>query len=230
MRTSTELTVVAVATGELLVRRQYDPAFDPAIFFQRINLLESDLDSILPDIPYLTDEQLVELFQQLRGVDKRTWKAQAAILYEAKQRSIYGDRAWEAMGRSFGIGWRQAYNLARVWQTFFTNDRGQFCNQLQNSALEEVTWYIVASETQMPQYWLHHADDQKAQDPSYSIQDFRDEVRFAGAGIEGDPNGNREPGKRCRWLRVYCEKLDQVVRPGQCPGCDIYPFIEEALR
>ena len=136
-RTTTELTVVSVSTGEVLVKRHYDPSFDPSAFFQRVNVLEADLESLLPGIPYLTDDQLVELFQQLRGVDKRTWKAQAAILYEAKQRSVYGDRAWEAMGRSFGVGWRQAYNLARVWQTFFTNDTGEFCNQLQNSPLEE---------------------------------------------------------------------------------------------
>ena len=58
-------------------------------------------------------------------------KAQAAILWEAKQRSVYGDRAWEAMGRSFGIGWRQAYNLARVWDTFFRDEEGEFCSQMQ---------------------------------------------------------------------------------------------------
>ena len=229
-RTSTELTVVSVTTGEILVKRHYDSSFDPSAFFQRVNVLEADLEALLPGIPYLTDEQLVELFQQLRGVDKGTWKAQAAILYEARQRSVYGDRAWEAMGRSFGIGWRQAYNLARVWQIFFTNDSGQFCNQLQNSPLEESTWYVVASETQMPQYWLHFAEDRKASDPGYSIADFKDEIRLAGAGIEQDPNGSRPDGKRCQWLRVYCEKLDQVVRPGQCSGCDVFPFIQEALR
>ena len=134
------------------------------------------------------------------------------------------------MGRSFGIGWRQAYNLARVWQTFFTNDSGEFCNQLQNCSLEESTWYVVASETQMPQYWLHFAEDQKASDPTYSIADFKEDIKLAGAGMEQDPNGTRPAGKRCQWLRVYCEKLDQVVRPGQCPGCDVYPFIQEALR
>lgn len=49
----------------------------------------------------LADDQLVELFQQLRSIDQRTWVAQAAICWEAKQRSVYGDRAWEAMGKSF---------------------------------------------------------------------------------------------------------------------------------
>ncbi len=125
---------------------------------------------MLPGIPYLTDDQLVELFQQLRSVDKGTWKAQAAILYEAKQRSVYGDRAWEAMGRSFGIGWRQAYKLARVWQTFFTNERRPILQSIAKFTLEEVTWYIVARpRPRCPQYWLHYAEDRKAADPGYTI-------------------------------------------------------------
>ena len=134
------------------------------------------------------------------------------------------------MGRSFGIGWRQAYNLARVWRTFFLDEQGEFCNQLQNSALEESTWYVVASETDAPRFWLQYAEDQKAYDPGYSIADFRDEVRIAGATQTEASNCGISAQKSCKWLRVYCAKLDRVVRPGQCPGCDTYPLIQEALR
>jgi hypothetical protein len=229
-RSPSELLVTAVATGETIVRRRYDPGFDASDYIQGINVLEANLEALLPGIPYLTDEQLVEVFQQLRGVGSGAWKAQAAVLWEAKQRSVYGDRAWEAMGRSFGIGWRQAYNLARVWQTFFIDEKGQFCIQMQNSSLEEVTWYVVASETDSPLFWLNYAEDQRAFDPGYTVADFKDEIRIAGAGQEQGPNGTSDSGKSCRWLRVYCEKLDRVVRPGQCPGCDVYPFIQEALR
>ncbi len=57
-------------------------------------------------------------------------------------------------------------------------------------------------------------------------------MRFASPapGLDPEPDGMRADGKRCHWLSVYCEKLDQVVRPGQCPGCDAFPFIQEALR
>ena len=227
-RSPFELVVTAVGTGDTIMRRHYAPDFNASTYFQSINVLEANLEALLPGIPYLTDEQLVELFHQLRDVNKGAWKAQAAVLWEAKQRSVYGDRAWEAMGRAFGIGWRQAYNLARVWQTFFLDEQGQFCIQMQNSTLEEVTWFVVASETEAPQFWLNYAEDQKAFDPGYSIADFKDEIRIAGAAQQHPAGGGAR--KSCRWLRVYCEKLDRVVRPGQCPGCDVYPFIQEALR
>jgi hypothetical protein len=131
------------------------------------------------------------------------------------------------MGKSFGIGWRQAYNLARVWETFF-GSQGEFCIQVQNSALEEVTWYVVASETTDPHFWLGYAEDRKAEDPGYSIADFREEIRAAGAATDAAPL----PGDgRCRWLRVYCAKLGRVVSPGRCPGCDeAVPALEGTLR
>jgi len=228
-RSDTELMVTAVPTGEVVLRRLSDPDFDASQYFQELNLVESQMNAIVRGVPYLTDDQLVDLFGYLRSLDQRTWKAQAAILWEAKQRSVYGDRAWEAMGRSFGIGWRQAYNLARVWDTFFRDEEGQFCNQLQNSALGEVTWYIVASQTEEPSFWLAYAEDRKAEQPNYSISDFRDEIDIAGATREEtEPVAPGSDGKRCEWLRVYCAKLGRVVRPDACPGCDTIPFLKEA--
>ena len=84
--------------------------------------------------------------------------------------------------------------------------------------------------TQVPHFWLQYADDRKAFDPAYSTWDFKEEIRAAGGKEDSDPDGSGEDGKRCRWLRVYCERLDQIIRPGQCPGCDVPPSIKERLR
>jgi hypothetical protein len=230
-RTESQLVVTKVETGEVLARRLYEPGFEASAFFQNLNLVDLQLEAVLPAIPYLTDEQLVELFSYFKGVGKKSWRAQAAILWEAKQRSVYGDKAWEAMGTSFGVGWRQAYNLARVWDTFFKGDNGEFCNQLQNCPLEESTWYVVAAETTAPHFWLGYAEDRKAFDPGYSISDFKEEIKAAGAKADETPCGSREPGERCRWLRSFCTKLGRVVRQGECPGCDDLPhIIQERLR
>jgi len=229
-RSESELVVTAVPTGEIVLRRLSDPDFDPSQYFQELNLVESQMNAIVRGVPYLTDDQLVDLFGYLRSLDQRTWKAQAAILWEAKQRSVYGDRAWEAMGRSFGIGWRQAYNLARVWETFFRDEEGQFCIQMQNSALPEVTWYVQASQTDAPQFWLGWAEDRNAEDPGYSVADFKDDINAAGASTGAAPLPRSE-SEGCRWLRVYCIKLKRVARPGDCPGCDTgVPAIAEAAR
>jgi hypothetical protein len=230
-RTDRRLLVTEVASNEVVVRRLFDPDFSPSHYFQELNLLEPRLDGLVQGIPYLTDGQLVDLFSYLRGLDKHTWNAQAAVLWEAKRRSVYGDRAWEAMGRTFGIGWRQAYNLARVWEVFFLGKDGQLCNQMQNCSLQEVTWYIVSSQTDAPHFWLAYAEDRKAEDPGYSISDFRAEIQIAGAGkeeLEAAPAG--EDKDRCPWLRMYCTKLGRLVRPGECSACGVgVPPVEEAM-
>ena len=228
-RTDRQLLISQVPTGEVVARRLFDPDFNPSVYFQELNTLEAGLDDLVQGIPSLTDDQLVDLFSYLRTFDHRTWKAQAAILWEAKRRSVYGDRTWEAMGRSFGIGWRQAYNLARVWEVYFLGEKGEFCNQLQNCSLQEVTWYIVASETEAPRFWLAYGEDRKAEDPGYSVADFREEIRIAGAK-QDDPLFPDSDSQRCKWLRVYCTKLRKVVRPGDCPGCDTgVPSTAEAV-
>jgi len=229
-RSERELVVTAVPAGEVVLRRLSDPDFDAPRYFQELNLVESQMNAIVRGVPYLTDDQLVDLFGYLRSLDQRTWKAQAAILWEAKQRSVYGDRAWEAMGRSFGIGWRQAYNLARVWETFFRDEEGQFCIQMQNSALQEVTWYVQAAQTDSPAFWLAWAEDRNAEDPGYSVADFKDDICAAGASTGAAPLPRSE-SEGCRWLRVYCIKLKRVARPGDCPGCDTgVPTTVEAVR
>jgi len=220
-RTDQELLVTDVATGQVVARRLFNSDFRPSEYFHELNLLEGRLDILVQGIPYLTDDQLVDLFSYFSGLDQQAWKARAAILWEAKRRSVYSDRAWEAMGCTFGIGWRQAYNLARVWEVFFLGEDGQFCSQLQNSTLQEVTWYIVASQTDSPHFWLAYAEDRKAENPSYTISDFREEVRTAGAQREDfEPLLNGEK-QSCRWLKTYCMKLGRVVRSRDCTRCDI---------
>ena len=230
-RTESQLVVTSVETGEVIARRLYEATFEASAFFQNLNLVDLQLEAVLPAIPYLTDEQLVELYAYFKGVGKKSWRAQAAILWEAKQRSVYGDKAWEAMGRTFGLGWQYAYKLAKVWETFFKGPAGEFSHQSENSSLEEVTWYILASETQSPHFWLGYAEERKAFDPGYSISDLKEEIKAAGAKSEEALCGSREPGERCRWLRAFCTKLGRVVRQGECPGCDDLPhIIQERLR
>ena len=112
---------------------------------------------------------------------------------------------------------------------YFRGEKGEYCNELQNCSLQEVTWYIVASETEAHHFWLACGEDRRAEDSGYSVADFREEIRIAGANKE-DPLAPGSDTQRCRWLRVYCTKLRRVVRPGDCPGCDAdVPSTPEAV-
>jgi hypothetical protein len=86
-RTDQELVVTDVATGELVARRLFNSDFRPSEYFHELNLLEGRLDTLVQGIPYLTDDQLVDLFSYFSGLDQQAWKARAAILWEAKRRS-----------------------------------------------------------------------------------------------------------------------------------------------
>ena len=218
-RTDRQLLVRDVTTGEVVLRRLFDPDFSPSQYFQELNLLEPRLEALLQGIPYLSDDQLVELFQSVRGLGKEAWKLEAAVMWEAKRRSVYGDRAWEAMGRTFGIGWRQAYNLAKVWEVFFLGEEGGFCTQVQDCSLEEVTWYVVSSRTDAPHFWLGYAEDQKAQNPSYSITDFKADLAIAGQCKEDPVSSRASP---CQWLQMYCVRKGEPVSREVCRTCSLY--------
>ena len=95
-------------TGEQVMRRLYNPEMDAPSLFQILNVAEDSLGRFFEALPYLTDDQLKEAFTCACSIGKRSWLVQGAILYEAQQRSTYGDRTLETIARGFEISQRQA--------------------------------------------------------------------------------------------------------------------------
>src|SRR2546428_11533103 len=116
------LRVVDRRTDQEVMRRRYDPDFDPATFFHLLNVVDGSLTQALSAIAYLDDEQLVEAFRSSQSLGKQSWLLQAAILHEAQRRSVHGDRSLEAIARRFEISVRQAEKYALVWRLFFAPD------------------------------------------------------------------------------------------------------------
>ena len=117
-RSQVRLAITDARTGQLMCRRLYDLGFDAGALFGMLNLLEGGFDHLLEHIPYLSDEQLVELFAYLRSLGRQAWRAQAAILWEAGQRSVYGQHTVEAIARRFDIAYRTAAEYIQVYETF----------------------------------------------------------------------------------------------------------------
>ena len=89
------------------MRRLRNPDLDVPFLFQQLNAPEALVTSLLQALPYLTDEQMVEAFSYANSFGKRSWLLQAAILYEAQKRSIYGEKTLEAIrSPSEKHGWR----------------------------------------------------------------------------------------------------------------------------
>jgi len=226
------IRIIDRRTGREIMRRLHAPDFDASSFFQLLNLMDGSLADALTQVPYLDDEQLVEAFRASRALGKRSWLLQAAILYEAQRRSVYGDRSLEAIARRFETSLRQAEKYALVWRLFFASDeaddqdgRGAKNVNVDAFSLEEPSWYVVAAtESPEPQRWLAYAQDKKAESPRYSINDFRQEIQQAvGAGIrvleETTPPAPGPPPRipwDCPWVKPYCTRSGRPLPAEQC--------------
>src|SRR5207245_326790 len=121
-QSETELRVTDKRTGTEVMRRLYRQGFDAGAFLSGFSQTELVLGDGIGSIAFLDDEQLVEAFRISRTVGKKAWLIQAAILYEAQRRSVYGEGRVVAIARQFEIGVRQAEKYALVWRTFFNRD------------------------------------------------------------------------------------------------------------
>ena len=196
------------------MRRLFGKDFDAPTFFHQLTLSEDRLERLIHDVPYLTDEQLVEAFACSRSLGKRAWVIQAAILYEAQQRSVYGDHSLEAIARRFDISLRQAQKYALVWKLYFRESVN-----VDAILLNEPSWYVVAaSESTEPEFWLGHAQDRKAQDPRYSIAEFREDIRLGKDVIE---TGIETPIPPCPWQTSHCEKVLELIASDRCQDCTV---------
>jgi hypothetical protein len=219
-------------TGREVMRRLHSSDFDASSFFQLLNLMDGSLTDALAEVLYLDDEQLVEAFRASRSLGKRSWLLQAAILYEAQRRSVYGERSLEAIARRFEISLRQAEKYALVWRLFFASGEGDDQGgqggknvNVDAFSLQECSWYVVAAtESPEPQRWLAYAQDRKAESPRYSISDFRGDIRqAAGAGIRvlGETTAPApEPPPRipwdCPWVKPYCTRSGRPLPAEEC--------------
>ena len=242
----TELKVTDRRTGTEVMRRLGRQGFDAGAFLSGFGQIEVVLGEGIGSIAFLDDEQLVEAFRISRTVGKKAWLVQAAILYEAQRRSVYGEGRVVAIARQFEIGVRQAEKYALVWRTFFNRDEtpealhGPSTNSVNVDAifLEEPSWYVVAAtESPEPHKWLAYAQDRKAENPRYSISDFRSDIQSVHPpSVEtlvpaGDVDERRGRWWQCPWVEPFCTRDGRPIPVEEC-GCerDRDPVIALARR
>lgn len=233
VRSSEGIWVFDKQTGNQIMRRLYRPGVDPSALFQILNLAEDSLRGISEALPYLTDDQLVEAFTYACSFGKRSWLVQAAILYEAQQRSTYGDRTLEAIARRFEISRRHAQKYALVWKVFFAGDGGIENANIDVFSLDQPSWYVVAAtETQEPDKWLAYAQDRKQEDIRYSITSFRHDIQRAGMHRPSpdvqqmqDESQMNVPlptlmQRACPWIKTFCVRSGKPVTVDDCHDCE----------
>jgi len=208
-------------TGEQVMRRLYQPDLDTPSIFQSLNVAENSLSQLFQVMAYLSDDQLVEAFNYATGFGKRSWLVQAAVLYEAQQRSIYGKQSLEAIARRFEIGIRQAQKYALVWKVFFEREGTEENVNIDAIVLDQPSWYVIAAtETKEPEKWLAYTQDRKQEDPRYSVADFRRDVQQSNLETyRHDERYSDQPNvplplvvrQDCPWLRLVCVQSGRLI-------------------
>lgn len=233
VRSHDGIRVLDKHTGEQVMRRMYHPDLDTPSIFQNLNMAEGSLTQLFDVMAYLSDDQLVEAFNYASSFGKRSWLVQAAVLYEAQQRSIYGKQSLEAIARHFEIGLRQAQKYALVWKVFFGGDGIEENVNIDAIVLDQPSWYVVAAtETKEPEKWLAYAQDRKQEDPRYSVADFRRDVQRSNLSLldtDGqDGNHNDQPNvplpvvvqRDCPWIKQFCVLSGKPVSIETCNDCE----------
>ncbi|MDA1128517.1 MAG: HNH endonuclease signature motif containing protein [Chloroflexi bacterium] len=229
VRSQDGISVLDKSTGEQVMRRRYKPDLDTPSIFQSLNVAEDSLAQLFQVMAYLSDDQLVEAFNYAAGFGKRSWLVQAAVLYEAQERSIYGKQSLEAIARRFEIGIRQAQKYALVWKVFFEREGTEENVNIDAIVLDQPSWYVVAAtETKEPEKWLAYAQDRKQEDPRYSVADFRRDVQQSNFETDGnDERYSDQPNaplpvlvrQDCPWLRLVCVQSGRLLAIDDCNDC-----------
>jgi len=232
IRSEDGIIVLDKSTGDQVMRRRHKPDLDIPSIFQSLNVAEDSLNQLFQVMAYLSDDQLVEAFNYAAGFSKRSWLVQAAVLYEAQERSIYGKQSLEAIARRFEIGIRQAQKYALVWKVFFERDGSEENVNIDAIVLDQPSWYVVAAtETKEPEKWLAYAQDRKQEDPRYSVAAFRRDVQQSNLETNGhggdyldEPNVPLPTIVRqdCPWIRLVCVESGMLVPVDDCNNC-VFP-------
>ncbi len=222
--------VIDKHTGAQIMRRFSDPGFDVHSLFQLLNQVEDSITHLVDALPYLLDDQLVEAFSHALSFGKRAWLLQAAILFEAQQRSTYGHNTLEAIARRFEIGIRQAQKYALVWKVFFARSDEEENVNIDAILLDEPSWYVVAvTETNDPEKWLAYAQDKKIEDLRYSVATFRRDIimaRFT-QSVDDAKEGRKDfddlPSLNswaCPWTKLLCTHSGRPIPYRECKACE----------
>ena len=169
------ITFADPETGEIIKTTTlipYDAPEDSTIVAEA-NAIERwlDPDAVVNSLKDKSTEELLGLYHSLVTIRQLAWTAQCAIIAELKGRASYGDKAVETVASQLGISRTTAYYRANEAELLSDPE----CAPL-TTVLPQESWWAVASDTPEPKRWLQHAAERKADNPGYSIRQFKAEI------------------------------------------------------
>lgn len=140
------------------------------------------------------DEALATLYEELRHLKHRLWMAQAAIINEMQSRANYGDATAKHVAAALGCGERTVQSRGQIFREIISKPE---CSQACEKLLGE-SFYKEAVSTDNPIHWINYASERKVENPSYTVAQFREEIRS-----DGEESSLRQ-------VVLYCERQNQA--------------------
>ena len=134
-------------------------------FFDGLSKIEDYFEHVESQISMLDNEGLKLLYEYLTTINNASWKAQCAVIHEAKTRRI----DMKSIASEFNISVAQAYRDAQIYEVFLSSGNIH--------SIEDKTFYQLALSADSPVDAINHAESRKMSDPSYSTRDFRKYIK-----------------------------------------------------
>jgi len=122
------------------------------------------------------DEVLATLYDELRGLKRRLWTVQAAIINVMLERAQYGEAVAKHVAAALGCSERTVQSRGQIYREIIAKPEcAQACERLQ-----EESFYREAVCTDDPVRWINYADERKVANPAYTVAQFRAEIGAQG--------------------------------------------------
>lgn len=117
----------------------------------------------------MSREELIEFHGLLRELYRRLWVLTAGVVSELHSRTNYSTEGEVQLAKDLAVARATVYRRSRLFRELLEGGKKDPAPEL-----VEETWYWMALATPEPQKWLDRAAAKKAEDPRFSIRDFRD--------------------------------------------------------
>lgn len=135
---------------------------------------------------YLSEEQMIEVAHVLDELDEENWLAKATLLRIAKLRIPWGERKekWEAIVQAFGLEKSQGYKLVKAADLW---EQDADFRSTGNISPPHPDVILLAHTKGDPIAAMELYDDRKAQNPRYSLTQFKEDLKQGKTSMDPEP-------------------------------------------
>lgn len=177
-------TAVVVAdrhSGEVVIERYFDSAFDQGDYIASLDHIEGHLADALEDAKYLDEEGLNAAWQATRHFSKGIWIYQAELIYWAVKHIPYGDKTRKvaAVAKEMGFGRSKGMELLQLREAL-----PGLSAHAESLVTDKPSLLREAVRSPEPERAFELLEERLIAQPDVSVRAFRDQLKGADIAVE----------------------------------------------